>query len=277
MLLLSLLGLCFGSFVEATSWRLHEQSIGNKRTVKQTKDLSITTGRSMCSHCRHTLAWYDLLPLLSWLSLAGKCRYCQIPIGWHAPLLELAMAGLFVASYVWWPLTLGNSVLGWVLFAVWLVLLIGLLLLALYDLRWMLLPNRVVYPLQVVAVVFAGLSVRLDGTGFKGGVDTLLAVGVIAGLFWVLYQLSDGAWIGGGDARLGVILGLIVGSPLKAALVLFVASFAGSIVGVPTLIIGKQGRMTKLPFGPFLIMATYVVFLFGAGWISWYKTRFLTF
>lgn len=270
-----MLGLCFGSFVEATSWRLHEQDTEKKRSKKQVRDLSIVHGRSMCASCKHQLAWYDLLPLVSWLSVGGKCRYCRKAIGWHAPALEIGTAALFAVSYLNWPYRLANtSVAGIALFGLWLALLVGFVLLAVYDLQWMLLPDRVVFPLQAVALVFAGLSVVATHVGLRGILDASLAVCVLAGLFWALYQLSDGAWIGGGDVKLGVVLGLVVGTPLKAGLVLFIASLLGSIVGIPAMVIGKQGRQTKLPFGPFLIIATVLVVLFGSVWIAWYKARF---
>lgn len=266
---LTLLGLCFGSFVEATSWRLHEQSRKQKRSKKQQRDLSITQGRSMCAHCKHQLAWYDLIPLVSWLSLGGKCRYCRRPIGWHAPLLELVTAGLFVLSYVSWPFVFGG-LLEWVAFGLWLVIVTLFVLLTVYDLRWMLLPDRAVFPLQAVAGLYA--CVRLIDNGINlGGVALLAgAVGIGAGLFWVLYQVSRGAWIGGGDVKLGVALGLLAGDPLYAALILFVASLLGTFVGVPAMIASRSRKQLKIPFGPFLIAGTIIVVLFGNSLVNWY-------
>ena len=136
---LGLMGLAFGSFVGALVWRLHEG-----------KDF--VSDRSECEHCHHKLSVWDLIPLVSWLSLKGKCRYCKKPIGASAPLYELTMAALFVLSYYAWPYTM-DTWQGSLVFGLWLIYLLGLLALFVYDLRYMLLPNVLVYPLIAVAVV----------------------------------------------------------------------------------------------------------------------------
>src|SRR5690242_7308270 len=107
---LVVLGLCLGSFVNALVWRLHEQEelkiAKPKGWRKRLRELSIMRGRSMCPHCRYQLAVVDLVPVVSWLSLRGKCRYCSKPIGWQYPVVEAGVAVLFALSYVWWPLAL---------------------------------------------------------------------------------------------------------------------------------------------------------------------------
>src|SRR4051812_3134403 len=97
--ILVFLGLCFGSFSEALTWRLHQQSLPKKKRAASDRELSMLHGRSMCPNCKHTLGFFDLVPLFSWLALKGRCRYCGQNIGWHSPVLELGMASLFVASY----------------------------------------------------------------------------------------------------------------------------------------------------------------------------------
>ncbi|MEO8863067.1 MAG: prepilin peptidase, partial [Candidatus Saccharimonadales bacterium] len=136
-IVLVVLGLCLGSFVNALVWRLHEQDLlaskakavkkqsKGKNTQLTSQDLSIVKGRSICTHCYHKLAWYDLLPVLSWASLKGKCRYCHKPIGWQYPLVELLTASVFVLSYVFWPNGLDVSSLQLALFGFWLVFVTG--------------------------------------------------------------------------------------------------------------------------------------------------------
>lgn len=270
MLALILVGLCMGSFIEAASWRWHQLSSKDKLTKQRRTELSMTKGRSMCARCGHRLAWYDLMPLLSWLLLRGKCRYCRKPIGWQAPTLELATAGLFVLSYLNWPLYLSKGFsLSWVVLVLWLVALVHFVFLSVYDVRWMLLPNRVVVSSAVVSLGVWGT--REVSLGFYP--INLLNVGAavlaLAGVFWVLYQVSDGMWIGGGDVKLGVALGILAGEPVRAFLIMFLASLIGSIVGVFVMIRAKN-RKVHIPFGPFLMAATVVVYLFGGRLIEWY-------
>jgi prepilin signal peptidase PulO-like enzyme (type II secretory pathway) len=180
--LLVVFGLTFGSFVNALIWRLHEQATRNvtalakkqspssshskgaskakvtdtnSRSVssklwssaaifRKAKDdpLSVVYGRSMCPHCKHQLAERDLVPLFSWLSLRGRCQY---------PVVELLTAILFVLSYVFWPSGFHGA--GLFEFIEWLILIIGFMALAVYDLRWYLLPDKIVMPLLGVVIV----------------------------------------------------------------------------------------------------------------------------
>ncbi len=267
ILILFILGLCFGSFAGATVWRVHEQE---KRKISN-KKLSILHGRSMCETCKHELSASDLVPLLSWLSLGGKCRYCKAKISSQAPLIEVLMVLLFVGSYIYWP---GDfNLLGIVQFGFWVTFLVFFVILAIYDLRWMELPNRLVYPLILLATVYvlliSAISSSLDPitAGFWG-------VFVSSGLFYALFQISGGKWIGGGDVKIGIAIGLIIGGPLQSILMLFIASLLGSIVSIPLLIMGS-GRQKKIPFGPFLILSTIIVYLFGVSITDWYQTTFL--
>jgi len=271
ILLLAWLGLCFGSFVNALVWRLHEQGKRQKSKVKRDRGLSILNGRSMCPHCGHTLAWYDLMPVVSWLMLGGKCRYCKKPISLQYPAVELLNAGLFAGSYLFWPY--GFTVVGLTQFVFWLILLTGFVALAVYDLKWMLLPNKVVYFLIAVAVVqvLAVSIIKKDGVFL---LQAILASTLLFGFFYGLFQVSNGKWIGGGDVKLAIVLGLLAGSPLLALLLLFIASFLGSVVSIPLLLAGKANSH-KVPFGPFLLLATVIVYIWGDPLISWYQQLFL--
>lgn len=269
ILVLVLLGLCFGSFTNALVWRIHEQA--SLKSKKAKAELSIMKGRSMCTHCRHILGFWDLVPVLSWLMLKGKCRYCHEPIN-DTPLAELLTPALFVLSYAFWPL--GWSRMGMVQFAVWLVMLTGFVALTLYDLRWQILPSRIIYPLGVIAAVQV-LVLAITGHSWQVLIGAALGVLCLGGLFYGLFQVSGGRWIGGGDVRLGVVIGLLVGSAPQAILVLFIASLLGTLVSLPAMVSAKAGLKQRVAFGPFLIMATVFVYLFGASLINWYKIHFL--
>lgn len=291
LVVLILLGLCFGSFVNALCWRLRQQQLtadSRQQLAKEgknkklsvigyqltAKDLSIWKGRSMCPHCKHTLATLDLIPVLSWLWLKGKCRYCHEPISWQYPLVEVATAALFVISYLFWPYSVSGTQ-NLLLFGFWLVLLVGFMALIVYDSRWMLLPDKIVYPLIGVALLQLTVQLAFFDAGFSALTAAVWGVLVIAGFFYALFQVSGGRWIGGGDVKLGVILGLVVGGPVNSLLVLFLASLLGSLVAAWLLITKKLRRNSQIAFGPFLIVATIIVYLFGAAIVSWYKNQLL--
>ncbi len=256
IIVLALLGLCFGSFVNAFVWRLKTK----KDWVK---------GRSECLLCHHLLSALDLIPVLSWLALKGKCRYCHKPISWQYPLVEIATTALFVTSYIYWPSTIYHLP-STILFGLWLALLVIFVALVIYDIRWMVLPDKLTRALAILAAVFLLIRVEIADKSLEviiGGALGLLALG---GLFYLLFQASNGRWIGGGDVKLGFSLGLIVGGPLNALLVIFIASSLGCFIAIPLLAAGKLKKTSRLPFGPFLIAATVLVFLFGNRLVSWY-------
>jgi leader peptidase (prepilin peptidase)/N-methyltransferase len=272
---LFLLGLALGSFVNALVWRVHEQakeSTKQKPNKKYLQGLSIAKGRSICPHCKHQLATKDLIPLFSWLSLRGKCRYCNKPISNQYPVVELATALLFVASYTWWPFSFTNGQTA--VFICWLGVLTGLMALLIYDLHWLLLPNRIMYPLGCIAGLMALISVGIAPSPLKSLINVILAVIVGGGIFYVLFQLSSGKWIGGGDVKLGWLLGLVVGTPAKSFLVIFLAAVLGTVVSVPLLASKRLKRNSTIPFGPFLIIAAIIVQLFGHTILHWYQRTF---
>jgi len=265
---LIVVGLCLGSFVNALVWRLHEQTKN-----PDNRELSIGRGRSICPNCGHQLRAKDLVPIFSWLLLGGKCRYCAQPISAQYPLVESATAALFVASYAWWPSISGAAEV--TIFILWLALLTGLMALLVYDSRWLLLPNRILYPLAVIASVQAVILIISADKPLTALTNTLLATIIGGGLFYLLFQFSDGKWIGGGDVKLGWLLGLIAGTPARSLLLIFIASVLGSLVSIPLLASKRLKRTSVIPFGPFLIIALIIVQLFGADILQWYQQTFI--
>ena len=272
--MLTVVGLCLGSFVNAATWRVHEQANADRKKGKLAeaykKSLSITKGRSMCSHCHHELGVKDLVPVFSWLWLKGKCRYCHAAIQ-DSPVVEVALAVLFAASYLWWPQEFHG--LGLYNFAFWLIFLVAFMALTVYDLRWYILPNKLVFPLIVLAAAQVLGGIVFYHAHASDILSSFWGVLLLAGLFYTIFQASKGEWIGGGDVKLAIVLGILVGGPLKALLLLFIASLLGTIAGLPLILAGK--RNAKLPFGPFLLGATLVVVLFGTHIINWYQLQFI--
>lgn len=270
--LLVLLGLCFGSFVNAFVWRLHELETKKKLSQKRRRELSVLRGRSMCPGCGHGLAWFDLLPVVSWVSLGGKCRYCGHKIE-DSPLVEVLTGLLFVGSYLAWPYGFDGA--GTTLFGFWLVFLVGFVALTVYDLRWMELPNKIVYPLIGLAVVQVVPRLFMDEPALSVLAQAFWGFLAIGGLFYVLFQISGGRWIGGGDVKLGFLIGILVGGPLNSLLVVFLASISGTLVSLPLMANKSLKATSQIPFGPFLLLATITTYLYGTRLADWYLQTFL--
>lgn len=283
VLVLVVLGLLFGSFVNALVWRVHERQqvlerasergrsgAPNPTTKEQQtlRDLSLVRGRSMCPHCHHTLAPKDLIPVVSWLTLRGRCRYCHEKFD-DTPVAELLTPTLFVLSYLWWPFALHG--VGVFLFGLWLVFSVGFVALTIYDARWLMLPDRIVFPLLALAVAQVTILATYYHEGWTAVIGAAAGMLIIGGLFYLLFFISNGTWIGGGDVKLGAVLGLLAGGPMHSVLLLFIASLGGLVFTLPQLATGKAGRRAQIPFGPFLILALIVVQLFGSSMVGWYE------
>ncbi len=268
---LIVLGLCLGSFVNALVWRLHQQNKTIKSKGTNAKSLSIVNGRSICPNCSHELAAKDLIPLVSWLILQGKCRYCHKPISIQYPAVELTTTLLFLVSYIYWPFAFDNK--GTTLFIFWLAFLVGLTALAVYDIKWYLLPNKIVYFFIGLGVIQALLLILAFNGGLKEIGQIILSFLIGSGLFYALFQISNGKWIGGGDVKLGMLLGLILADPSLSLLMIFIASLVGTAVSLPLLAVNRVKKDSRVPFGPFLIAGTIITRLFGAALIAWYKRQ----
>lgn len=269
-IILVILGLALGSFINALVWRIHMQ--GTHKDAQQ--ELSIVRGRSMCPECRHQLAAKDLIPVISWLSLKGKCRYCNQDISYQYPLVELMTACLFVVSYLFLTSRLNT----WLLifsFALWLLILVGLITLSIYDLHWMLLPNRIIFPMFGLVILRVLVTIFEHNHHLLVLENSLWGLLIGAGLFYFLFQISKGAWIGGGDVKLGGLLGLLVGGPIAILLVIFLSSLIGTVISLPLMLTGNLTRSSKIPYGPLLIIGAIVVHLFGSIITSWLKKSYL--
>jgi len=248
----TLFGLLIGSAINAIVWRLHVEK-------------SWVRGHSMCPDCEHRLAAKDLVPVVSWVFLKGRCRYCHAKIHWQYPMVELLTAVLFgLSAAVAAPIALK----GYVLLAIWLWLLVQLIILAVYDLRWMLLPDKVTYP--ALAVALAQLLVLvLWGSPFQVWFGPLEAAAIFGGFFWILATIAGGRLMGGGDVKLVALMGLILGLQ-RTGLALFLAFNSAALVGIALIALHRRKRTDYLSFGPFLIAGTVAAWLYGGQIIGWY-------
>jgi leader peptidase (prepilin peptidase)/N-methyltransferase len=280
---LGVVGLMFGSFAGASVWRLrahqlhHDKKAGEQVDATEYKHLApltkatFTTDRSRCLHCEHPLAWYDLIPLVSWLSLGGKCRYCRTAIGWFEPAIELAMAAFFVGSYWLWPIPL-DATLAVVQFCVWLIAGVLLAILFAYDLKWFLLPNSIIFPLIGLGAVYAGIGLLGGAPVLMGLISLAVAIVILSGLYYVLWLVSKGQWIGFGDVKLGLALALLTADWQLAFIALFAANLIGCLLVIPGMITGKVTRTTRIPFGPLLIVGTVIAVIWGPSLVQAYMT-----
>lgn len=216
-------------------------------------------GRSHCFSCGYTLAWHDLIPVLSFLVYKGKCRKCKSPISYQYPLVEVSMGVLF--SLLFWKFADNYFLLGTHL------IIASILMVALiYDLKHKIIPNILSY----LFIFFACLTL------FSGGPTLAGVSGVLISLpFWAIVLISKETWMGGGDAKLAMGIGWVLGVA-QGISALVLATWIGAIVGIPLLFIQKKGGTMKrieLPFAPFLIVGMYIALFSGID--IWYVNAFL--
>ncbi len=218
------LGAILGSFLNALLFRYNTGR-------------SVMRGRSKCMHCGHTLQALDLIPVVSYLLLAGRCRYCHSRVSWQYPLVEAAAAALSVLVYVQ-NLELGAYALG---LTMWLTLLFVVV----YDLRHQIIPWAASGLLAMLALAHIALA---------GPSPWLLAAGpLLAAPLLLVSLVSGGRWMGWGDGVLELGLGWMLG--LTAGLTAFVLAFwSGALVGIVLLGLSKRYTMkSEVPFAPFLV------------------------
>lgn len=278
---LALFGAILGSFSGATVWRLRARQLKydkqhhetyNKNEYAKLKKLNekpFTKDRSQCLNCGYKLAWYDLIPIISWLSLKGRCRSCRQPIGWFELIMEVAVALYFVLSYWLWPGGV-NSALQVAHFVLWLAAGVALAIAFAYDYKWLLLPNEALYALAIIGLAIVGVSAAETGEVLATILSAVASVGVIGGLYGFLYFISRGRWVGIGDVMLGVALGLLLVDWQLAAVALFLANFIGCLIVIPLLLTKKLSRSDHVPFGPMLIAGTVLAWFFGWTLLEWY-------
>lgn len=280
-MILFVLGAVAGSFAGATVWRLRlsqlkqDEAAGEKVTteekheVKKLKKVTVLKDRSVCLHCGHRLTGIDMIPIVSWLFLRGKCRYCHKPIGVTELLLEVGLAAYFVVSFLWWPAPL-TDYMEVTRFVLWLLAGVWLAVLAVYDIKWFLLPDKVVFPLIGIGVLYA-LTVLIDNSFSYDAFNTIIiACTILSGLYYVIYEASRRQWVGFGDVKLGLALALLLSDWRLALLTLFLANVIGTVLVLPLMLSGKVDRKAHIPFGPLLIAGWFLAGIFGNDIIAWY-------
>jgi prepilin signal peptidase PulO-like enzyme (type II secretory pathway) len=251
VLVAGIFGLIFGSAINAVVWRLY---VGR----------SWVRGRSECPDCGHTLAAKDLLPVVSWLALRGKCRYCRKPIKDH-PAIELVTGVLFALSFYALHPANNQEV---VKLGFWFGILVLMIVLAVYDTRWMLLPDKVMLPLIGLALIYE-VTISSMARSPHALLNALSAAILAGGVFYAIVFFSRGRAMGGGDIKLAFAMGLILG-PRNTLVAMMVAFNVAAIIGIGMIVSRRKGRKDQISFGPFLVFGTVIAFLFGHQIIEWY-------
>jgi len=244
-----IIGLIIGSFLNSVIWR----SSVNK---------SVAKGRSICPKCKHKLVTKDLVPLFSFLFLRAKCRYCKKPISWQYPLVELATGLVFV-------LILNFYFSNLILASFLIIISCFLIIIFVYDLKHYLILDQILWPAVALSAIFRVVEIAFINKNYFQFLDYTLAIAIGAGFFGILYLFSKGKWIGFGDIKLAILLGLILGWP-NIIVGLFLSYLIGAIIGTSLIFLRKKKAKSEVPFAPFLITGTFLALFLGQTIINWY-------
>ncbi len=275
-------GTMMGSFLNCLAWRLyHGEGLWT---------------RSHCPKCNKQIAWYDNVPLFSWLALGAKCRHCRQPISKQYPLAELIIGIIFAFAFYYRFNGLGDFALidqisSWNISSLSLlrdwIIISFLSAIFIMDVKWYVVADEISIPGVIVVFLFSlalGIFFPAVAVGFVW-TKLLLATAVGAGFFALQYFASGGRWVGGGDIRIGALMGAALGWP-GVLTALCLAYGIGAIISVYLVIIKKKQKFsfkhlwqpadvepaeaTIIPFGPFLAIGTLIAMFWGERIISWY-------
>lgn len=221
-------------------------------------------GRSHCDHCHKTLAWHDMVPILSFLFYRGKSRCCHTPLSYRYPIVE----GLVGLLFVWWLgvgfwfFQLVSAPLSVIQPAFWLVTGITLAILALADLFYGVVLVGVVW-FGSIALILYRLTLLYYGVYQMSNLlwSVLLAT-IFYLFFWILYKLTKGRGMADGDMYVALYMGLLLGWP-RGVLALQGSFILGAVVGVILIATGLRSRKDTLPFVPFMVAAITIILVWG--------------
>ncbi len=256
LIIAALLGLLFGSFL-------------NVCIVRWPAMQSVVRPRSRCPQCGNLIAWYDNIPVFSWLILRARCRHCQLPIPWRYPLIELAVGVIWCAAawrYGYQLETLRAAMFG--------TLLLGI---AVTDAREYIIPDEFSLGGTVIGLLFATVPLWLGyaNTDAPDWRAALIGAAVGFGLLWAVGWLGSKMFgkdaMGGGDVKMMGMIGAFLGWQ-GVLLTLFLGAVFGTIVFLP---LRLAGRDKLVPFGIFLAAGAALCWAFGPALIGWYSRTML--
>ena len=243
LIFIFLFGAIVGSFLNCVIYRLE---IGK----------SFIGGRSFCPKCKKEIKARDLIPIISFVLLRGKCRYCQSRISLQYPLVEFLTAILFVIVFLY-SSSLFSLVFLLPIFAL-------MILIFVYDLKYYLIPDSAILLAILLTVIWHITVMPIEQ------ITPFVFSAIGASLFFAtIYFVSKGEWIGFGDVKLALFMGLFLGFP-NIFVALFLSFVIGSVVGVLAILLKKKKLKSELPFAPFLISGTILAFFYGSEILNWY-------
>lgn len=199
-------------------------------------------GRSRCAHCGYNLRWFELIPIASYLFLRGHCQRCGVPI----PIRYFAVELIYGSSTLLLFQAMGPSYAA----LAWFALLLGFLLIALVDYFHFLVPDELTFPF-----ILLGILISAAVYGWQRMLIGIAAGLLLALIFGILYLLSRGTWLGFGDVKLVLLIGIVFGYPVALAVTLS-AIWSAVIVGGALIVLHRADMKTALPFGTFLALVS---------------------
>lgn len=278
--LTALLGLLVGSFLNVVILRLprrleHEwkqqareilsatDESGDDAEMETTAPPDLVFTGSHCPHCKHKLSALDNIPVLSWLALRGRCRYCKTAVSWQYPLVELLTA--LASAVVAWKFGFGWQLAAALFFTWTLIAASGI------DVRTQLLPDQLTLPLLWLGLLISLVPVFVaPPTAIVGAAIGYLSLWCV---FWLFKLMTGKEGMGYGDFKLLGALGAWMGATSLLPIVLL-SSLIGAIVGGIALAVQGRDRGTPIPFGPFIAAAGWTWFVFGDALGGFYARLF---
>lgn len=247
ILIVFILGSAIGSFLNVVIDR-----VSRRETI---------LGRSYCDHCRATLSTLDLIPIVSFVSLGARCRYCKKPISWQYPIVEALTGSLFVIAFA---VLASGTMLSLATLAYYFVLIAIALIVAVVDLKFSLIPTSFVFLASFVALIYNFFTFSTGD--FIAYVVTAFGLAIV---FALLVIVTRGRGMGEGDVVLAFLIGIVLG--FKATLVaIFIAFLSGAFIAILLIILGKKKFGQTIPFAPFLILGFLTSLFWAKPILEWY-------
>lgn len=245
-LIIFILGIVIGSFLNVCICRIP-------------RDESIAFPASHCTYCSTSLSWQDLIPIFSFLSLKGKCRYCGERISPQYPIVELLNGLFYLFTYYAFGLSFD--------FLFYSLIISILIIISFIDYYHQIIPDRLILTILVLAIIYKSYTFAIYRTSIIV-YDSILGF-LIGGLLFLLIAIISKGAMGGGDIKLIASLGFILGWK-KTILNILLAFIIGALISIILLITKKKGRKDAIPFGPFINLAFLITLLYGSSIINCY-------